>query len=117
MGVEQRGRVGAGLLDTAEDLVHRNPLSAANVVDGAVVLVDGRQLDPEQIVEVLDVEDVADLVAQAAKAQAPAKNYRVAQGESKPMFANKPSPGIGTGAVGPLFVGLACLLRRFRSRS
>ncbi|WDP92508.1 MAG: VWA domain-containing protein [Desulfobacter sp.] len=55
--------------------------------------------------------------AQAARAKAPAKDYRVSRDESaKPMFANKPSPGIGTGALGPLFLGLACLLRRFRSR-
>ena len=51
--------------------------------------------------------------AQEQRALKPVKNYRV---DRKPvgggMFGNASSPGIGTGPVGPLFIGLACWLRR-----
>ena len=57
-------------------------------------------------------------IAQAARAKAPAQNHQVSRNaSSKPMFGSRPSPGIGTGtgAIGPLFMGLVCLLRRFKS--
>ena len=54
---------------------------------------------------------------QTRKAAAPVNNYRVAQTESSSrMFGNQSAPGIGTGAVGPLFIGLIGLVKRFRSR-
>ncbi len=55
--------------------------------------------------------------AQTAKANRPAQNYRVTGDRSQsPMFGGKSSPGIGTGAIGPFFAGLAWLLGRIRSR-
>jgi Ca-activated chloride channel family protein len=51
--------------------------------------------------------------AQTQRALKPVENHRV---DHKPdgsgMFGNASSPGIGTGPVGPLFVGLALFLRR-----
>ncbi len=80
--------------------------------------------------------------AQARRAKGPVKNYRVDQngslsahsddggdpgegsskaapsssGSSGGMFNSRRSPGIGSGPVGPLFVGLAYLIRRKRAK-
>lgn len=54
--------------------------------------------------------------AQAAKATAPVKNHQVDKDKGG-MFRGLPSPGIGSGPVGPLFVGLAAwLVRRKRMK-
>jgi Ca-activated chloride channel family protein len=56
--------------------------------------------------------------AQAAKATAPAKNYRVDNSSGNGgMFNGKSSPGIGSGPVGPLFIGLIAWLNRRKRRS
>jgi Ca-activated chloride channel family protein len=44
--------------------------------------------------------------AQSARKNAPAKNYRVDNGSNGGMFGGRPSPNIGSGPVGFLFVGL-----------
>ncbi len=51
--------------------------------------------------------------ARAERDAQPVKSYRADRKEdSSGMFGDSRSPGIGTGPVGPLFVGLAYLLRR-----
>ncbi len=50
--------------------------------------------------------------AQAARATAPVKNHRVDNDKKGGMFSGLPSPGIGSGPVGPLFVGLIAWLDR-----
>ncbi len=50
--------------------------------------------------------------AQSKRAQAPVNNYRTATKDGSGMFGHQTSPGIGTGAVGPLFIGLVCFIRR-----
>jgi Ca-activated chloride channel family protein len=55
--------------------------------------------------------------AQQQRNAQPVKNYRVdtnpqPDGGNKPTFDNRPSPGIGSGPVGPLFVGLILWLKR-----
>jgi Ca-activated chloride channel family protein len=55
--------------------------------------------------------------AQAHRVTQPVQHHRVdRQADGSGMFGRAPSPGIGTGPVGPLFIGLAYLLRR-RKRS
>ena len=49
--------------------------------------------------------------AQQQRASQPTRNNRVDTGET---FNNRRSPGIGTGPVGPLFIGLAAWLNRKR---
>lgn len=54
--------------------------------------------------------------AQQARATAPVKNYAVKRDQGGGMFHGRRSPGLGSGPVGPLFVGvLAWLNRRRRS--
>lgn len=51
--------------------------------------------------------------AQKLRANTPVKNYNVAQQDSNhSMFGNQSAPGVGTGAIGPLFIGLLAMLRR-----
>lgn len=57
--------------------------------------------------------------AQQQRSTQPVKNYRVdtnpqTDGSNKPTFDNRPSPGIGIGSgpVGPLFIGLILWLKR-----
>jgi Ca-activated chloride channel family protein len=54
--------------------------------------------------------------AQAKRAKAPVKSHRVDNGKNGGMFSGRPSPGIGSGPVGPLFVGLAAWLARRRMK-
>ncbi len=72
--------------------------------------------------DILEDEDIqkknarriqAEKQAQAAKSSKPAKNYRVDNRSGNGgMFKGKSSPGIGSGPVGPLFVGLIAWLNR-----
>ena len=48
-------------------------------------------------------------IAQTQRAAAPSQNYRVDNGNT---FNNRRSPGIGTGPVGPLFIGLVAWINR-----
>lgn len=52
-------------------------------------------------------------MAQANRAAAPAKSYQADPG-SGGMFGGNPSPGIGSGPVGPLFIGVLIWLQRRR---
>ncbi|PLX83095.1 MAG: VWA domain-containing protein [Desulfuromonas sp.] len=54
--------------------------------------------------------------AQAVRANAPVQSHRVDKEKGGGMFRGLPSPGIGSGPVGPLFVGLAAWLARRRKR-
>ncbi len=47
--------------------------------------------------------------AQQQRAVQPARNHQVSNGNT---FNNRRSPGIGTGPVGPLFIGLIAWMRR-----
>ncbi|MBN1142205.1 MAG: VWA domain-containing protein, partial [Deltaproteobacteria bacterium] len=54
--------------------------------------------------------------AQAARAAAPAKNYRVDNNPQGGAFGGRAAPNIGSGPVGILFVGVAAYLERRRRR-
>lgn len=54
--------------------------------------------------------------AQSARAAAPVKNHRVDNDTKGGMFNGKSSPGIGSGPVGPLFVGLLAWMERRRRK-
>ena len=49
--------------------------------------------------------------AQAQRAAAPVQNYRTDNGNT---FQNRRAPGLGTGPVGPLFIGLMAWLKRLK---
>jgi Ca-activated chloride channel family protein len=52
--------------------------------------------------------------AQQQRAAQPARNYNVSNGNT---FNNQRSPGIGTGPVGPLFIGLIAWLKRKKAKA
>lgn len=54
--------------------------------------------------------------AQAARGAMPVKSHRVDNGQDGGMFKGKRSPGIGSGPVGPLFVGVLAWLERRRRK-
>lgn len=79
----------------------------------SMVVVDADVLTAHGI-EARNASRVAtERVAQAAREQAPARNYNVDNGQT---FGGRSSPGIGLGSgpVGPLFVAIAAWLRRRR---
>jgi Ca-activated chloride channel homolog len=54
--------------------------------------------------------------AQKTRAAAPAKNYRVDNNNQGGMFSGRPSPNIGSGPVGFLFVGVLAWLDRQKKK-
>jgi Ca-activated chloride channel homolog len=50
------------------------------------------------------------------RAAAPVSNYRVDQGDNGGTFGGRSAPGLGTGPVGPLFIGVLLWLQRRRAK-
>jgi Ca-activated chloride channel family protein len=93
-------------------------LAYSLVTDYTSMLVVGDDVSETEGIQRLNAQRVQrERQAQQARQTAPVKNYRVDNSsENGGMFRNAPSPGIGTGPIGPLFIGLLVLITRMKSR-
>jgi len=80
----------------------------------SMLVIDDTAFEEEQIQRRNKNRVHKERTAQAQRNQTATQNNRVDQGQG--TFGGRSSNGIGTGPVGPLFIGLIALLKRFTRR-